>query len=283
MKKLLTRLVAAMVLLALINVLPACGREGGKLRIATTTSLYDTGLWGYLEPLFEDEYGAGLDVLRAGTGKALEWGRRGDVDVIVVHSKTREEQFVAEGHGLERVPFAYNHFLIVGPESDPAGIRGMNPEDAFTRLMAEGKANAGRVKFVSRGDNSGTHTKERAIWTGAGYDYEEVRTSGAWYVEAGIGMGPALTMASEMLAYTLSDIGTYLTYKLDLDLDPLVDEGDMLLNVYSVIVVASTKNMDMANNLVEFFTSDRIQELIGNYGLEQYGRQVFTPGAGQSL
>lgn len=275
-------LVAAAMLLALVSVLPACGQTGERLRVATTTSLYDTGLWEYLEPMFEDEYGVELDVIYAGTGKALEWGRRGDVDVIVVHSKAREEQFVAEGHGVERVPFAYNYFLIVGPEADPAGISGMRPEDAFTKLMAEGKANS-QVKFVSRGDDSGTHGKEKAVWASAGYDYEDVRRAGAWYVEAGSGMGPILVMANEMRAYTLSDVGTYLAYKSDLDLVAIVDEGDILLNVYSVIAAARSEKAEMANNLVEFLTLEEIQELIGEYGVEEYGRQLFTPCAGQNM
>ena len=275
-------LVAGAMLLALVSVLPACGQTGERLRVATTTSLYDTGLWEYLEPMFEDEYGVELDVIYAGTGKALEWGRRGDVDVIVVHSKAREEQFVAEGHGVERVPFAYNYFLIVGPEADPAGISGMSPEDAFTKLMAEGKANS-QVKFVSRGDDSGTHGKEKAVWASAGYDYEDVRRSGAWYVEAGSGMGPILVMANEMRAYTLSDVGTYLAYKSDLDLVAIVDEGDILLNVYSVIAAARSEKAEMANNLVEFLTLEEIQELIGEYGVEEYGRQLFTPCAGQNM
>jgi len=278
-RKILMFLIAAAMLLALVSLLPACGQA---LRVATTTSLYDTGLWEYLEPMFEDEYGVGLDVIYAGTGKALEWGRRGDVDVIAVHSKAREERFVAEGHGVERVPFAYNYFLIAGPEADPAGISGMSPEDAFTKLMAEAKANS-QVRFVSRGDDSGTHGKEKAVWASAGYDYEDVRKSGAWYIESGSGMGPILVMANEMHAYTLSDIGTFLAYKGDLDLVPLVDEGDILLNVYSVIAATRTEKAEMANNLVEFLTSGEIQELIGEYGVEEYGTQLFVPCAGQNM
>jgi tungstate transport system substrate-binding protein len=281
-KRILILFIAAAMLLALVSVLPACGQTGERLRVATTTSLYDTGLWDYLEPMFEDEYGVELDVIYAGTGKALEWGRRGDVDVIAVHSKAREEQFVADGYGVERVPFAYNYFLIVGPEADPAGISGMSPEEAFTKLMADGRANS-QVKFVSRGDDSGTHGKEKAVWASAGHDYEDVRNSGAWYVEAGSGMGPILVMANEMRAYTLSDIGTFLAYKGDLDLISVVDEGDILLNVYSVIAVTSTKKTEMANNMVEFLTSEEIQELIGEYDVEEYGRQLFTPCANQDM
>ena len=303
MKRILIFLIAAVMLLSLVSILPACSDEvtssptpaattspgevpplpkTSRLKVATTTSLYDTGLWGYLEPMFEDKYGVELDVLYAGTGKALEWGVRGDVDVITVHSRSREEQFVADGYGVERVPFAYNYFLIIGPEADPAGISGMSPENAFTQLIAEGES-IPDVKFVSRGDDSGTHGKEKAIWASAGYEYEDIRTSGGWYVETGSGMGPTLVMANEMRAYTLSDIGTFLAYQGDLELVPLVDEGDILLNVYSVIVVASTKYPDMANNLVEFLTSDEIQGLIGRYGVGEFGRPLFTPCAGQDM
>jgi len=257
----------------------AIGCASSTLRMATTTSLYDTGLWGYLEPMFEEKYSVELDVMYAGTGKALEYGRRGDVDIITVHSKAREQQFVAEGYGVERVPFAYNYFLIVGPEADPAGIKGMSPEDAFKKLMETGSGS-----FVSRGDDSGTHSKEKKIWKEAGYDYEAVRNAGVWYIEVGSGMGPTLMMASEKEAYTLTDMGTYLAYKGKLELVPIIDEGDILLNVYSVIAVNSEKvsgvKMDMANNLISFLTSPEIQELIGNYGVKEYGMQLFTPCAG---
>jgi len=250
-----------------------------RLRVATTTSLYDTGLWGYLEPMFEEAHGIELDVLYAGTGRALDWGRRGDVDVITVHSRNREEEFVTDGHGVERVPFAYNYFLIVGPESDPAGISGMSPEEAVVALMETGE-----VPFVSRGDDSGTHGKEISIWASAGYDYDEdVRTAGEWYVEGGSGMGPTLVMADEMGAYTLSDIGTYIAYQGDLTLVPIVDEGDALLNVYSVIQVTTSKDPELSAALVEFLISDEVQQLIGDYGVEVYGRQLFTPCAGEEL
>lgn len=250
-----------------------------RLRVATTTSLYDTGLWGYLEPMFEDAYDVELDVLYAGTGKALDWGMRGDVDVITVHSRGREEQFVADGYGVERVPFAFNNFLIVGPPSDPAGISGMIPADAFSVLMENGAAT-----FVSRGDDSGTHGKEKSIWATAGFDYdEEVRSAGDWYVEGGAGMGPTLVMANEMEAYTLSDIGTFLSYQGDLELVLLVDQGDALLNVYSVLQVTSARDPELSAALVEFLTSEEVQQLIGEYGVEEYGMQLFTPCAGQDL
>ena len=250
-----------------------------RVLVATTTSLYDTGLWGYLEPLFENEYDVELDVLYAGTGIALEYGRRGDVDVITVHSKSRELEYVAEGYGLERVPFAYNYFLIVGPEDDPAGIKGMTPEDAVKQLFESGSAS-----FISRGDDPGTHGKEKAIWQSAGYEYETVQNAGEWYVEAGRGMGPTLLMASEKQGYTLSDMGTYLSYQGQVDLVPIVDKGSILLNVYSVIAgnpeTNPSINAEMANNMVDFLTSPEIQELIGDYGVEEYGLSLFVPCAG---
>jgi len=250
-----------------------------RLRVATTTSLYDTGLWGYLEPMFEKQYGIEVDVLYAGTGIALEYGKRGDVDVITVHSKAREEAFVSEGYGIGRVPFAYNYFLIVGPEADPAGIKGMNPEDAFRSLMQTQTGS-----FISRGDDSGTHGKEKSIWKAAGFDYEAIQKAGEWYIEAGRGMGPTLLIAGEKQGYTLTDIGTFLSYKGRTTLVPVVDRGSILLNVYSAIACNPEKTpkvkSKMANNMVDFLTSSEIQELIGKYGVKQYGMQLFTPCAG---
>lgn len=253
-----------------------CSNEA-RLKVATTTSLYDTGIWDDLGPMFEDGHDVKLDIMYAGTGIAIEYGQNGDVDAIAVHSKAREEKFVADGYGVQRIPFAYNYFLIVGPEHDQAGIAGMSPEDAFASLYE----NPGSGKFVSRGDNSGTHSKEKAIWAAAGYtDYNQILNAGAWYIEAGSGMGPTLLKASELDAYTLTDMGTFLAYQGDLDLVPIVDSGSILLNVYSVIVCTAGKNQEMATNLANFLTSDEVQELIGKYGVSQYGRQLFIPCAG---
>ena len=286
MKKTIYRLLGIFVILSLLIGTIGCAASTAspmppqqRLRVATTTSLYDTGLWGYLESMFEEKYGVELDVMYAGTGKALEYGQRGDVDIITVHSKAREEQFIADGYGVKRVPFAYNYFLIVGPASDPAGITGLEPGEACNKLMETGDGS-----FISRGDDSGTHSKEKAIWKGAGYDYEEVRKAGSWYIEAGTGMGSTLMMASEKQGYTLTDMGTYLAYKGKLELMPIVDRGDILLNVYSAIAVnpekVPVKNLDMADNLIGFLTSAEIQELIGDYGVKEYGMRLFIPCAG---
>ena len=283
MKKVTHYLLSILTLLALLVSFVGCKSSTAspqqRLKVATTTSLYDTGLWDYLEPMFEEKYNIKLDIMYAGTGRALEYGKRGDVDIIIVHSQAHEEQFVAKGYGVQRVSFAYNYFLIVGPAADPAGIKGMSPEEAFKKLIENGGGS-----FVSRGDDSGTHAKEKTIWKEAGYDYEVVRNAGAWYVEAGTGMGPILMMASEKQAYTLTDIGTYLAYKDKLELMPMVDKGDILLNVYSAIAVnpekIPTTKIDMANNLINFLVSPEIQELISNYGVKQYSMQLFTPCAG---
>ena len=282
----ISSLIALIMLIGLIGGMIGCRTSAAtslppqeRLRVATTTSLYDSGLWSYLEPMFEKQYNIELDIIYAGTGKALEYGRRGDVDAIVVHDKAREEQFIAEGYGINRVPFAYNYFLIVGPAADPAGIKDMSPEAAFKKLMETGTGG-----FVSRGDDSGTHQKEQAIWKQAGFDYEAVRKAGTWYIEAGIGMGPALMMASEKKAYTLSDMATFLSYKGKIDLVPVVDKGDVLLNVYSAIAINPEKHektkIELVNNLISFLASPEIQRLIGNYGVKEYGRQLFTPCAG---
>jgi len=229
--------------------------------------------------MFEEKYNVELDIMYAGTGRALEYGRRGDVDIITIHSKAREEQFIAEGYGIQRVPFAYNYFLIVGPEADPAGIKGLSPGEAFKKLM-----NTGSESFVSRGDDSGTHAKEKAIWKEAGFDYEAVRKAGTWYIEAGSGMGPTLMMTSEKQAYTLTDMGTYLAYQGKLELVPIIDKGDILLNVYSAIAINPERipetKINMANNLISFLTSLEIQEFIGNYGVKEYGIPLFTPCSG---
>ena len=284
MKRIVYSILVIMLILSLVGIIGCAGSDAPlppkeRLRVATTTSLYDTGLWGYLEPMFEEKYGVKVDVLYAGTGIALEYGMRGDVDVITVHSKASEEKFVNDGYGIQRVPFAYNYFLIVGPDGDPAGIKDMSPEAAFKKLFE-----TGTDSFISRGDNSGTHSKEKSIWKAAGYDYEAVQQAGSWYIEAGRGMGQTLLMASEKQGYTLTDMGTYLTYKGETGLVPIVDKGSILLNVYSVIAGNPEKNdsinAEMANNMVTFLTSPEIQELIGKYGVKEYGMQLFTPCAG---
>ena len=252
-----------------------------KVLLATTTSLYDTGLLEYLKPKFEQQYNAELLITSQGSGKALEVARNGDCDILAVHSPAAEVTFMEDGYGLNRRCFAYNYYVIVGPANDPAGVKGMTPEQAFTTILTKGKANTPGVMFVSRGDNSGTHSAEKAVWASAKYNYtKDVQKSGSWYIEAGRGMGETLQLASEKGAYTLTDEGTYLAYQGDLDLEPLVSEGAVLLNVYSVITVYNEKTtsqkIDMANNFVDFMISPETQADIDNYGKEKYGKNLFS-------
>jgi len=271
----------------IVSVIVATSAPAG-LRVATTTSLYDTELWDALEPIFEQGYGVDLQITAKGTDMALELGQRGDVDVVTVHDPLQEAAFIAsgyaveaEGYGAERVPWAYNYFIIIGPEADPAGIRGLTPEEAFQRIQQMGEDDQGMVKFVSRGDDSGTHGKEKAVWESAGYNYTaDIQGTGAtagWYIEAGSGMGATLNIANEKIAYTLTDKGTLLVYQGDLDLVSLADTGDILLNVYSVIICKNGSNPEMARNLVDFLRTPKIQALIAGFGVPEYGGPLFYP------
>ncbi|OPY35544.1 MAG: Molybdate/tungstate-binding protein WtpA precursor [Methanoregula sp. PtaU1.Bin051] len=252
------------------------------LTIATTTSLYDTGLLNYLEPIFEKQYNVDLKITSQGTGKAIEIAKKGDADILLVHSPTQEATFLEEGYGLNRRTFAYNYFKIVGPASDPAGIRGKTPEEAFKAILTQGKAGNGAIMFVSRGDASGTHTSEQGIWKKAGYDYaKDVQKSGNWYIEAGKGMGETLQMASEKGAYTYTDEGTFLAYQGKLSLVPIVEEGASLMNIYSVMTVypanPQVDKIAMSNNFVNWLISPDTMNNIGNFGKDKYGKGLFTP------
>jgi len=262
------------------------------LRVATTTSLYDTGLWDALEELFEPKYNADLQITAKGTGAALALGGSGDVDVVTVHDPLQEAAFIDDGYattaedfGSERVTWAYNYFIIVGPESDPAGVGNLTgslaPEEAFQSIQQEGALDPDTVRFVSRGDESGTHGKEKAIWASAGYNYAaDIEGAGApagWYLEAGTGMGATLQIADELMAYTLTDKGTFLAYQGDLDLVPLVEAGDIMLNVYTVMICKNGVHYEMANNLVNFLRSDAIQALIAGFRVPEYGEPLFYP------
>ena len=253
-----------------------------KLVIATTTSLYDTGLLNYLQPKFESQYNVKLAITSQGTGKAIAIAQNGDADVLLVHSPAQELAFMQGGYGLNRRSFASNSFIIVGPPKDPAGIANMTPENAFTTLLLKGTNNTANIYFVSRGDGSGTQTAEQNIWKKAGFNYtKDVEKSGLWYIEAGKGMGETLQMASDKGAYTLSDEGTYLAYKSNLTLTPLITKGSSLLNIYSVMAVYNTKQpvekIQMANNFINWLISPQTQADIGAYGIDKYGKSLFIP------
>ncbi|MGA2671159.1 MAG: substrate-binding domain-containing protein [Dehalococcoidia bacterium] len=288
---------ALTLLVAVLVTVPGCspaGNETGNqtviLKLATTTSLYDTGLWDYLEDIFEESYNADLQITAVGTGNALNLGKTGDVDVVAVHDPAQEATFIAGNYSLNatvnntsaaRVTWAYNYFIIVGPESDPAGIGGGNATAAFQKIHDGGVANSTLVQFVSRGDNSGTHGKEKALWAAAGYNYTADilgnGTAQGWYFSTGQGMGATLTVANEKLAYTLTDKGTYLAYQSQLDLVPLVDTGGSLINIYSVMICKNGIQPEMAQNLVTFLRSPIIQALIAGFGVPEYGEPLFYP------
>jgi len=254
-----------------------------RFKIATTTSLYDTGLWYYLEPIFEERANVEMDIVYAGTGIALEYGKRGDVDSIIVHDRAREDQFLADGYGINRRNFGYNFFLIAGPSSDPAGIKGSTATEAFKKIHDAGIKDPDAVQFVSRGDESGTHAKEKLIWKGAGFNYEDIQGSGTWYVEAGKGMGPCLLMANEMEAYILADISTFLAYdkKSNLNIVPIVEQDALFLNVYAAIAINPEMHpnakIDIANQFINWLIGPEVQEIMGTYGEAEYGRSLFNP------
>ena len=256
--------------------------EKPKLIIATTTSLYDTGLLNSLETKYESQNNVDLQITSQGTGKAIEIAKKGDADVLLVHSPSQELIFVRDGYGINRRSFASNYFMIVGPANDPAGIINMTPENAFTSLLLKGTNKTAGVYFVSRGDASGTHTAEQKIWSNAKFNYTlNVQKSGNWYIEAGKGMGETLQMAGEKKAYTFTDEGTYLSYKSNLTLVPIITKGSSLLNIYSVMTVYNDKQpaekIKMANNFINFLISAQTQSDIGNYGVDKYGKALFTP------
>lgn len=247
----------------------------GVLRMATTTSTADTGLLDYLAPVFLEETGWKLEWTAVGTGEALKMGENGDVDVVLVHSKASEEEFVAAGFGVERVEVMYNDFVIVGPK-EPIAHNG----DALETFKAILEQN---LNFVSRGDDSGTHKKEKKIWKALEAD----PTSNPNYLESGQGMGSTLTMADEKNAYCLTDRGTWLKMKSDSDvkfqIDIVCEGAKDLLNQYGVIAVNPEKhsgsNIEAANAFIEWICSDKTQALISTFGVDKYGQPLFTPNA----
>lgn len=251
-----------------------------RLVVSTTTSLYDTGLLETIGAKFRQEQGIDISFISAGTALALQYAQRGDSDAILVHAPSRELLFLQSGEGVNRKIIAYNFFMIVGPDGDPAGVQGLSSCEALKKIEQAGGAGAGL--WVSRGDDSGTHMKERALWEAAGFDVGKIRGA-PWYVEAGAGMGKTLEIANEKRAYTLSDAGTYLKYSKDelISLEDLVTGGEELLNTYSVMATNPSRHGDVnfggAMKFIQFLVSRDGQELIGSYGQEDYGRPMFYP------
>lgn len=270
----------------LLFLFSACARSPQKvLRLATTTSTYDSGLLDEILPEFEETYQVRVEIFAVGTGQALKLAERGDVDVVLVHNKSFEEAFVEAGHGLARVPVMINDFILVGPKSDPAMIKG---EVTATLALAR-IAEVGEV-FASRGDDSGTHAREQFLWGEVGIDPE--RSNYPWYLSLGQGMGETLQFSNERGAYTLSDRATFVSMREVLpDLTVMVggesseqNRDQQLENPYSVIVVNQLTHPGVAQNLAEQFLdwliSVETQERIGRYGVDQFGQPLFFPHSG---
>jgi tungstate transport system substrate-binding protein len=242
------------------------------ITLATTTSTEDSGLLDYLLPVFTDETGIDVEVVAVGTGQAIALGETGDADVLLVHARSKEDAYMDAGHGTRREDVMYNDFVIVGPESDPAGISGMtDAAEAFAAIAAA------EAPFVSRGDDSGTHTKELAIWEVAG-----IEPAGDWYISAGQGMGAVLTMADELQAYSLSDRATYLARTLEgTDLDIVVEGDPLIFNPYGVMDVNPNKSADInaegAMTFIDWITALPAQELISTFGVADFGSPLFVP------
>lgn len=264
------------------------GQQVGRLALATTTSTENSGLLAAILPDFEARYGASVEVIAVGTGQALELGRNGDADVVLVHARELEDAFVAEGYGVNRQDVMYNDFVIVGPPADPAEVRGMTDVAAALTKIAETQS-----AFISRGDESGTHTKEQNLWQATTIPLNEaesitsadktyVRPEGEWYQSVGQGMGATLTIANEQQAYTLSDRATYLARTLeDIDLEILVAGDSRLFNPYGVIALNPdlhpTVNTIGANAFIAWLTSLETQQLITLFGVERFGQPLFVP------
>ena len=253
---------------AIVLATPGSAQSSQALRLATTTSTDNSGLLSYLLPIFEERSGISVQVIAVGTGKALRIARAGDVDVVMVHARPAEERFVAEGHGVDRREFMYNDFIVVGPRGDPADVgKTKSITEAMGRIASSGR-------FVSRGDDSGTHQKERALWKMASRE-----PGGDWYVESGLGMGKVLQMASELDAYTITDRGTWLAYKGRLELVLLLQGDPPLFNPYGVIAVNPERhphtNYAGATAFIDWLASPEGQRLIANYSVS--GHVLFHP------
>ncbi len=277
MRNLLYAGILALCLAAVFAGTPTVAASDQKnLILATTTSTQDTGLLDVLTPLFEKKTGLFVKTIAVGSGQAMAMGAKGAADVLLVHSPAAEKKFMTEGNGVNRKLVMHNDFVIVGPPSDPAGIKGMkSAAEAFKQIAAKGAV------FMSRGDNSGTEAKEKDIWKAAMINPEGQK----FYQQTGLGMGQTLSVSAEKKTYTLTDRGTYLSLKKNLGLDILVEGDKVLLNIYHVIEVNPAKwpkvNVHAAKAFDEFMVSKEVQEIIAKFGMDKYGSPLFFPDAGK--
>jgi len=244
--------------------------------MATTTSTQDSGLLDVLIPIFEKKTGYRVKTIAVGSGQSMAMGQKGEADVLLVHSPDAEKKFVAEGYGVNRRLVMHNDYIVVGPAEDPAKIKGMKPTTAvFKKIAAAG------ALFLSRADNSGTNSKEKAIWKAAGINPEGQK----WYQQTGLGMGQTLNVTAEKKGYTLADRGTYLALKKNLRLDILMEGDAILLNIYHVIEVNPAKwpkvNQAGAKAFADFMVSKEVQEIVKTFGVDKFGSPLFFPDAGK--
>lgn len=259
-------------------VLSACSNqpiekeEPTNLRLTTTTSVNDSGLMEYLRPYILEDLNMNLEIVSLGSGAAIEAGQRGDADVLLVHSPSAEKTFVEEGYGLKRSTFMYNFFVIVGPEVYKEVFKNLSAMNAFLLIYKN-------YPFISRGDNSGTHSKEKNIWKSTELDYDVVSQDTSFYYSSGSGMGDTLIMASEKQAFTLTDLSTFLSMKDKLDLEVIIDSSNDLINDYSIIVINPDKvenvNSEAALKFEEWMLSEKALNLIAEYGKEEYNQSLF--------
>ena len=276
MKLIPARMMGSVIGAAMLAAAPfAAGQK--FITVASTTSTEQSGLFKHILPVFEKKTGIEVRVVALGTGQALDLARRGDADVVFVHAKAAEEKFIGEGNGVKRFPVMYNDFVLIGPRSDPARVAG--GKDITEALK---KIRAARKPFVSRGDRSGTHMAEIALWKESGVDIAVEK--GPWYRDTGQGMGPALNSASSMNAYILSDRATWLAFKNRGDLTIVVEGDKRLFNQYGVILVSPEKHKsvkkDMGQSFIDWIVSPEGQKAIADYRIG--GEQLFFPNAGQA-
>ena len=252
------------------------GAASKNIILATTTSTQDSGLLDVLIPIFEKETGFFVKTIAVGSGQAMKMGEKGEADVLLVHSPDAEKKFIADGFGITRQLVMHNDFIVVGPPADPARLRGLTSSTEALRKIAQSGA-----LFLSRGDNSGTHAKEKGIWKKAGITPEGEK----WYQQTGLGMGQTLSVAAEKKGYTLTDRGTFLAMKKNLGLDILVEGDPLLLNIYHVIEVNPARwpkvNAAGARAFAGFMVSKKVQEIIGAFGVDKFGAPLFFPDAGR--
>jgi len=266
--------IPALALAICLAAAPALAQDR-SIVVASTTSTQDSGLFGYLLPIFKAKTSIDVKVIALGTGQALDTARRGDADVVLVHARPQEENFVAQGFGVRRFDVMYNDFVLIGPKDDPAGVKGQDIETALKTIAAKA------APFVSRGDRSGTHAAELSLWKQAGIEID--RQKGLWYRDIGQGMGAALNTAAAMNAYVLSDRGTWISFKNRGDLDIAVEGDKRLFNQYGVILVNPEKypsvKKDFGQAFIDWLLSAEGQTAIANYRIK--GQQLFFPNAQQ--